>query len=142
MTLNQLKEGLQKANRVFLELRLEARSRLTHSQYWTLMERLGERSKQVRSEETKRLQKKEKNLEKRNERCEKHVICRWMRDFCRKVIKDREEQSGRSDMDDTSDTSDMNKEISPRNITELTKEWTERDINYFVKLSEEIWDPP
>ena len=58
-----------------LELRLEARSRLTHNQYWTLMERIGERSKQVRSEETKRLHKKEKNIEKRNERFDIHVIC-------------------------------------------------------------------
>ena len=59
MTLNQLREGLLKANRVFLELRLDARSRLNHAQYWTLMERIGERSKQVRSEELIRLQKKE-----------------------------------------------------------------------------------
>ena len=82
MSLKLLRDGLHKANKLFLELRLEARSKLSHTQYWALMERLGERSKQIRSKEQKRLHRKEVNLEKRDSDCGRHVICRWMRKFC------------------------------------------------------------
>ena len=34
MSLNLLKEGLSKASKLFLEVRLEERSRLSHLQYW------------------------------------------------------------------------------------------------------------
>ena len=65
MSLHSPRKGLQKASRQFTELRLETRSRLKHSQYWTKMTELGERSKQIRSKEQKRLHKKEVNLRKR-----------------------------------------------------------------------------
>ena len=41
MSLNLLREGLQKASKVFLEARHEARSRLSHSKYYTKMETIG-----------------------------------------------------------------------------------------------------
>ena len=73
LSLAQLKEGLIVVENEFLKLRLEAKSSMTQSQYWTLMEKIGEKSKQVRSEESKRLQKKEMNLKNRSENCKRHV---------------------------------------------------------------------
>ena len=64
MSLNTLKQGLHKVNSEFFRLRLEARTRLEYNQYWTKMEKLGERSKHIRSEEQKRIHKKEVNLRK------------------------------------------------------------------------------
>ena len=81
MSLNLLRQGLAKSNKLFLDLRLEARARLNHSQYWSLMERIGEKSRQSRSKEQKKLRYKEKNLKRRSEDCGRHILCRWMRGF-------------------------------------------------------------
>ena len=55
MSLKILRDGLYKANKVFFNLRLEARDRLPHRQYWTLMESLGERSMHIRTKEKVKL---------------------------------------------------------------------------------------
>ena len=86
MSLRLLKDGLYKANRLFLELRLEARARLPYGQYWTLMESRVEISKQIRSKEQSRHHKKEVHLEAE---CGRHSLCRWMRKFGSGIEKDR-----------------------------------------------------
>ena len=101
MSLALLKEGLIKAEKVFLDLRLEARSSMEHAQYWTLMGRIGEKSMQVRSKEQIRLHRKEVNLKKRGEDCQRHILCRWMRIFCKQVhdekLKKGEPEEGKEE---------------------------------------------
>ena len=81
MSLKILRDGLYKANKLFFNLRLEARDRLPYGQYWTMMEELGERSKHIRTKEKVKLHKKETYLKRRDSDCNRHILCRWMRKF-------------------------------------------------------------
>ena len=65
-----------------------------------------------------------------------------MRDFCQQIARDREMTGETGDKGDTGDegtlVQEVRKVIGPRNITELTKEWCEKDIGRYSKMSEKV----
>ena len=82
---------------------------------------------------------------RRNEDCKKHVLCKRMRNFAEQIRKGKhvnklepnENEEYRDDNGDKEVELENNDiEYGPKNITELVKEWTERDINEYIKLSE------
>ena len=70
--------------------RREAATNLNHFRFAAWRSEISRRSRVVRHQETMRLHRKRKWIEKKKDDCTRHTICRWMRSFWENEERQRE----------------------------------------------------
>ena len=72
LSIKSLEYGLQKLRKEGWRQRRVMRSRVGDTKYWRIVEEIRRRSVKVRSKEKKRLRRKEENIKRRFNDCDKH----------------------------------------------------------------------
>ena len=81
LTLKSMVMSLQRLRKESWSSGVKTRARLNPSQYWSKVREMRKRSKNVRTVERCRLEKKIEWLKLKSVDCENHYICNWMKHY-------------------------------------------------------------
>ena len=88
LSLKNVTQSLKRIRRESWLAQVEVRTKLSPSQYWTKVRMIRKTSKIVRTSEKVRFKKKQEWLKLKENDCENHYICSWMKEV-RYDIKSR-----------------------------------------------------